>query len=512
MTYKTMLSKLLATFSPDAHVVLCCFPNTKPKFLFPVQLLITFLSLYQKMLNLLGIPVGARRISCQPVEDEKGGEGRLNVLYGVYFSPDEFIEKVKTLKHPFDVPLPLDDANMSSIAFILSEGPSEVAKFRANALKYYLERAQALQSAEVELHASLEKDLRPVLASKRLLLFKEMLKDAGVQDDALLDEMCNGFRLVGDLQASGQFEQEWKPAALGVEELRQTAVWAQKAVVSACSKHAEDLEVAQAVWDETIDQASTDKRWVKGPFTAQQITDRQGSHWVPSKRFGVRQGGKIRSVDDFSQYLINSAVTCHEKIDLEGIDNICATARFFFGASDGDSSWYVPSAEGVEHGALADQWKGSAGSDLMGRCLDLRHAYKQLARHPADSWAAILAVLNPEDGQVYFFEAVALPFGSVSSVLAFNRAARAIRTILSRLFRLVVTNFFDDFCQLELRTLGDSAWKTAELVMELLGWKISVGDDKRKAFSKSFEILGAVITFPEEGSNVIEVSNKSSRY
>lgn len=64
-------------------------------------------------------------------------------------------------------------------------------------------------------------------------------------------------------------------------------------------------------------------------------------------------------------------------------------------------------------------------TNLLGRCLDLKQAYKQLARHPADSWASVLAVLNPGDSKVYFFEAVALPFGSVSSVLAFNRVATA---------------------------------------------------------------------------------------
>ena len=68
---------------------------------------------------------------------------------------------------------------------------------------------------------------------------------------------------------------------------------------------------------------------VIGPFSSSEMTERLGDHWVPSRRFGVRQGGKIRAVDDFSQYLINSAVTCHEKLDLEGIDSICATARFF---------------------------------------------------------------------------------------------------------------------------------------------------------------------------------------
>ena len=102
---------------------------------------------------------------------------------------------------------------------------------------------------------------------------------------------------------------------------------------------------------------------------------------------------------------------------------------------------------------------------------------------------------------------MALPFGAVSSVWAFNRAARALRTILARLFRLVVTNFFDGFCQLELGLLSGSAWSTAELVMvmELLGWKISTGEDKRRPFSKSFEILGAIVSFPVDKTGVVTV-------
>ena len=66
---------------------------------------------------------------------------------------------------------------------------------------------------------------------------------------------------------------------------------------------------------------------------------------------------------------------------------------------------------------------------------------------------------------------------------------------LSRTFKLVTTNFFDDFCQLELAPLQESAWKTAETVMQLLGWKISDGSDKRRPFAKRFEILGAVVEF-----------------
>ena len=78
-----------------------------------------------------------------------------------------------------------------------------------------------------------------------------------------------------------------------------------------------------------MDQASESKQWVVGPLSAEEVKQRLGDEWIPSRRFGVKQNDKVRAVDDFSQFLINSAVTCHEKLDLEGIDAICATARFF---------------------------------------------------------------------------------------------------------------------------------------------------------------------------------------
>ena len=83
--------------------------------------------------------------------------------------------------------------------------------------------------------------------------------------------------------------------------------------------------------------------------------------------------------------------------------------------------------------------------------------------------------------------------------------------MISRTFKLVTTNFFDDSCQLELAPLQESAWKTAETVMQLLGWKISDGSNKRRPFAKRFEILGAVVEFKGVPHLRIEVSNKPNR-
>lgn len=129
-----------------------------------------------------------------------------------------------------------------------------------------------------------------------------------------------------------------------------------------------------------------------GPFTAQQITERLGSHWIPSRRFGLTT--KIRAADNFSQYLVNSAISTHAKIDLEGIDNMCAIARFFLGAVRGDGAGSIPGEEEHMEGVLASGWGEFSKPDLV-RCLNLKHACKQLVRRPDDAWASALAVFDP---------------------------------------------------------------------------------------------------------------------
>ncbi|CAE7393755.1 unnamed protein product, partial [Symbiodinium microadriaticum] len=199
-------------------------------------------------------------------------------------------------------------------------------------------------------------------------------------------------------------------------------------------------EVARAAWKETLEQK--DKKWLRE---------------------------KTRAVDDLSEFLINASVTETDKVILDAVDSIVATARFLVGSpcEDGES-FRLPCSDGSSFsGFLHDDFRGRGRSlQLYGRALDLKAAYKQLARHPEDAWATVLAVLCPEDDRVYFFEAVALPFGGVSAA--------------------------------------------AERFLALLGWEIARGD-KLKPFSPSFNILGVTVSFDRSTEGVINVSNKQER-
>ena len=453
-----------------------------------------------------GIPLQSKLISSRTemVKGVTGDEEMQISEFGVYYTPEEFLGIAAALQHPLDSPQLVDDNNLRAMLAIRDWPEAQVAEFRAKNLRHYTQLAVCLMDDEKALRASMDPQVNDVLRGKRLKLFQQMCVDAGVADETLFEELTAGFKLTGPMQTSGQFPRRIKPAAITVQQLRESSVWSKKMIYSSCKRVSADPEIALAVFQETQQQLGDG--WVKGPFTMQQLDERFEGCWIPSKRFGVRQGGKVRAVDDFSEFLVNASVTSTEKLALYGIDEVINTARFFMGidAITFDSEGFPMLLQCG--GARPVQWK-----ELQGRALDLKAAYKQLARHPEDAWASVLAVWNPATNDVEFYESVALPFGSVSAVMCFNRMARALRIIMSNLFLLVNTNFFDDFCQLEIPKLCKSAWGTAELVMQLLGWRISTSDDKRLAFATKFTMLGAVVDLSRMCEGKVIVCNKPSR-
>ena len=453
-----------------------------------------------------GIPLHSKLISSRTemVKGVNGDEEMQISEFGVYYTPEEFLGIAATLQHPLDSPQLVDDCNLRAMLAIRDWTEAQVAEFRTKNLRYYTKLAVDLMEDERALRACMDPQVNEVLRGKRLKLFQQMCADAGVADETLFEELTAGFRLTGPMQASGQFPRRIKPASITVQQLRESSVWAKKMIYSSCKRVSSDPEIALAVFQETQQQLSDG--WVKGPFTMQQMDERFGGCWIPSKCFGVRQGGKVRAVDDFSEFLVNASVTSTEKLALYGIDEVINTARFFMGI---DAITF--DCDGFPVLAHCDNTTGSPWKQLQGRALDLKAAYKQLARHPEDAWAAVLAVWNPDSNSVEFYESVALPFGSVSAVMCFNRMARALRIIMSKLFLLVNTNFFDDFCQLEIPKLCKSAWDTAELVMQLLGWRISTSEDKRLPFATKFTMLGAVVDLSMMCDGKVVVCNKPSR-
>lgn len=125
--------------------------------------------------------------------------------FGIYHAPDEFLHQALQVTHPFDSAVAIDGPNLRAIAYVLEHGVKAVQKKRLAVLEHYRALEKSLRSDEQALKQGMDPSVRKVMGSKNLLLFKQMLKDAGVPDEQLFGDMVQGFRLTGPLEPSGLF-------------------------------------------------------------------------------------------------------------------------------------------------------------------------------------------------------------------------------------------------------------------------------------------------------------------
>ena len=154
----------------------------------------------------------------------------------------------------------------------------------------------------------------------------------------------------------------------------------------------------------------------------------------------------------------------------------------------------------LEGFSLHPDWK--RGEAWTGTTIDLKAAYKQMFVAESNNWASAITVYNPTTGKASLFAQTTLPFGATASVVAFNRASRALWFLGCRLLHLAWLNFFDDFPILATSSLAKSTLTAGHLFLSLLGWNISAGD-KQADFASMFSALG--VTF-----NIAEIPIKRS--
>ena len=105
----------------------------------------------------------------------------------------------------------------------------------------------------------------------------------------------------------------------------------------------------------------------------------------------------------------------------------------------------------------------------------------------------MIAVLDLSDNIVKYFISCVIPFGATGAVMAFNRAARAIRDILQRFLMMPVVNYFDDFPHVDVDSMAVKLQVVMEEAMRTLGWGIAEESKKRLPPTKQFVALGVVV-------------------
>ena len=89
----------------------------------------------------------------------------------------------------------------------------------------------------------------------------------------------------------------------------------------------------------------------------EQIDERLSSKvWIPARRFPLEQGDKIRPIDDFSEFGINSAFGSEERVSLKSLDSVVAVVRAWQESVIGDAGEVnVHDTSGKVHTASLDK-------------------------------------------------------------------------------------------------------------------------------------------------------------
>ena len=192
--------------------------------------------------------------------------------------------------------------------------------------------------------------------------------------------------------------------------------------------------------------AEVDAGFLKGPFTADQISEMlQSDNWSLSQRFAFYQGDerKVRIIDNYKDSGVNQAFGSSSFIALQDTDFMVGLLKFLMNVTANRHEVTVPLSDGrVETG----RWHSSIADRpaLMGRCVDLSKAYKQVA---IDSDSLMHGVLGykVKDGEWRLFMTHSLPFGASASVFAFNKISRALWHILTHKFGVLASVFYVDY-------------------------------------------------------------------
>ena len=401
-------------------------------------------------------------------------------------------------------PFPMDAApcarnwHCRSLVQLLSSPPAVVVKRRARNLQYVVEKIARFAMDEVALRRAMVPHVRTIMRGKKVSALDELLCEMGIRAPDIREGLINGFPITGTMPNSGLFDRKPDaevPMCTKVELLKSSAWQVKRAIARSIPSDAETDSHLKA---ETADEVA--KSWAAGPFTKGELDATFGvSGWLAARRFGIWQSSagstKFRLIDDYSVFGQNSTVGAVELLDHGGINEYVAVARSMLRAlTTGTLS--ITDTEGVEHHCIVDH--GWRGAKLLGRAIDLRSAYKQLAVAECDLNVAVTCMYDVDVGGPTLWINRALPFGSSGSVCGFNKCSRCLERVLSALGVTFCSSYVDDFPMIEPDITARSATIMIESLLSLLGWSFDDRGHKYVEYNRSVPLLSVEVVFEDD--------------
>ena len=382
---------------------------------------------------------GARLL--QVWNDQEGVSERIMAKVGLPVGPEDYITRAITLVHPNLQRVRIPPMLEKAISFCGAGSSIELRRLRILWTKEVVTMMNSCKDLEDKLVADRPTHLKTVLKGKRFALLHAVLSMFGYSDADVALEASAGFPLVGWMKRSGVFAANVRPPALHVSALTTMAA-AISARTVASVKASNDADLDQQVWDATL--AEVEGGTLEGPFSVDSLP----KNHIASPRFGIRQGSKVRPIDNLSVSSLNSTVGLPERLQVDTIDEIASMIKRCMQV----------------HGAACT---------LVGRTYDLRKAYRQLGvseEHFCFSW---IAVWSPSDRCVRLFRMKGLPFGGTASVASFLRMSKALKETGICGPHLVWSSFFDDFVCVTRPEDAPSTDMAVRFLFQVFGWVLS---------------------------------------
>ena len=409
---------------------------------------------------------------------------------GFYRDPSEWFQAAKKVCHPLDSENELPKELKASLEANMVADRRALFLRRKLALMKAEILAKKLEQDESKLHSAMPSWMQSVMQGKKILLLESLLRQHNFDDMEAIELLKSGVRLSGVSECPAAFDVKVKPATSTEAELRQVAPLKRAALL--LENRVSDPELERDLLKVTMDEAKAG--WLQGPFSSEkEVSEHLGrSDWSLMRRFGVRQGGKLRPIDDACDSDLNSTFTSAMKLKLQDGDFCISLAM--------EIAKRVVGKPGV----VPREWSG--------RCLDLSGAYKQMAVCEQHRSLCVL-LLRDADGHPIFFISSALVFGASASVYAFLRIARALSFLLNVVLEIPHANFFDDFPILVPSEDAEQVGLLCTKFLHLLGWKhAEIGEGhKGLPFAKSFDVLGLHLDVSCISSGILTVANKLGR-
>ena len=234
-----------------------------------------------KVQSVNGLEIGDKAKILDVSEAKEGQSSGSNIFVagfvavGIPWTEEEFLDQATKLTHPFDWEVLLPPKVARVISHLAAAGPDQIKRYRLNQLEYWKQREASLRPQEEELHKRLHPDVERVVASKNVLLFKEMLEEIGYDDMAVVDLLISGVQVIGTLDKVGI----WKPEDRAALISKETLLMGAKAAQIDSRRTRQVSQEDEVVWQTTMDEVQ--EGCLDGPFSPDQLSEKLGQHWVP---------------------------------------------------------------------------------------------------------------------------------------------------------------------------------------------------------------------------------------